>query len=75
MHQDVNLYVGKLDPDTILQLSFDEDRKNWVQVAKGKVDVNGTKLETGDGAEITDEEKLAITAEEESEILFFDLRQ
>jgi len=75
VHQDVNIYVGKLDPDTILQLSFDEDRKNWVQVAKGKVDVNGTKLETGDGAAITDEEKLAITAEEESEILFFDLRQ
>ncbi len=74
VHQDVNLYLGKLDPDTILQTSFDEDRKIWVQVAKGMVHVNDTKLETGDGAAITNEEKFVITAKKETEILVFDLR-
>ncbi|HXG58634.1 MAG TPA: pirin family protein, partial [Thermoanaerobaculia bacterium] len=49
-------------------------RAAWIQVAAGTIDVNGTKLEKGDGAAIEQEESLAITAGEDAEILLFDLR-
>jgi len=44
-----------------------------LQVAKGSVEVNGKFLTAGDGAAISDENKIAFKAEEDSEVLLFDL--
>jgi hypothetical protein len=48
-------------------------RHAWLQVAKGEVELNGVKLQQGDGAAISEEEKLTIKATAEAEILLFDL--
>ena len=48
-------------------------RHAWVHVARGKVAVNGQLLKAGDGAAITEESKIEISAAPEGEVLVFDL--
>jgi hypothetical protein len=45
----------------------------WLQNAKGLIALNGQILKQGDGAAISDEQKLTIKATEDSELLLFDL--
>lgn len=49
-------------------------RRNWVQVVRGTLEVNGALLYPGDGLAILDAEGLAFTAHEDAvEALVFDL--
>ena len=48
-------------------------RHAWLQVVKGAVTLNGERLGAGDGAAVSDEESLTVRADEESEVLLFDL--
>jgi hypothetical protein len=73
INQDARLYVSLLKTGEEVAHSFGKDRHGWVQVAKGSVEVNGKFLTAGDGAAISDEEKIAFKAEEDSEVLLFDL--
>ncbi len=74
VHQDVSLYVALLDKQQQVEHSLAPGRHAWLQVARGAVELNGTRLEQGDGAAVSDEQKLAIAgAQDGSEILLFDL--
>lgn len=74
VHQDVSLYVALLDKKQPVEHALAPGRHAWLQVARGSVELNGTRLEQGDGAAVSDEQKLAITgAQDGSEILLFDL--
>ena len=42
-------------------------------MAKGAASLNGTQLNQGDGAAVTEESALTLTASEEAEVLLFDL--
>ena len=70
IHQEVALYSSILDGGTVTH-TFAPNRYGWLQVASGSVDVNGQKLEEGDGAAIADEQQVAITGS--GEVLLFDL--
>ena len=48
-------------------------RHAWLQVAKGTVDLDGNSLTQGDGAAISNEQKLSVKGLESAEILLFDL--
>ncbi|MDD2273026.1 MAG: pirin family protein [Desulfuromonadaceae bacterium] len=72
IHQDVNLYAALLGGDEIAY-TIPPGRHVWLQVARGKVLVNGQKLAEGDGAAISDEDQVVMTGEEDAEILLFDL--
>lgn len=48
-------------------------RFGWLHVARGAVRLNGVALAAGDGAAISDEPDLTVSATEPSEILLFDL--
>lgn len=75
IHQDVRLYSTILDPDQRVEHTLASGRAAWIQVARGSVTVNGTKLEQGDGVAIEDETTIAITGNSAgSEVLLFDLR-
>jgi quercetin 2,3-dioxygenase len=50
-----------------------KDRHAYVQVARGSVELNGQKLETGDGAAISEEKSLQLTGVKDAEVLLFDL--
>jgi len=73
INQDARLYVTLLKPGEEVSHDFGNNRHGWLQVAKGSVELNGKFLTAGDGAAISDEPKIAFTAEEDSEVLLFDL--
>ena len=72
INQDARLYVSLLSPKQEVTHDLLEGRYAWLQVAKGSVELNGKLLKQGDGAS-TDERKLTVVAEEDAEILLFDL--
>lgn len=74
IRQNANIYVSILKPGQTTQLTLSKDRYAWVQVAKGKLELNGKSLEQGDGAAISDETRLDFkSVDTESEFLVFDL--
>ena len=48
-------------------------RHGWLQVAKGNVTANGLALSQGDGLGLSDETQLELSADDEAEVLWFDL--
>ncbi|MHB1206963.1 MAG: pirin family protein [Rhodospirillaceae bacterium] len=73
IHQDVDLYASLLKAGDKVHLDLKPGRFAWLQLASGKVSVNGQALSAGDGAGIIKETALAITAAEDAELLLFDL--
>lgn len=73
IHQDVKLYDSSLGVDEEISFELPPGRHAWIQVIKGGVTVNGTSLDAGDGAAISNEPSLNIRATKDAEILFFDL--
>ena len=76
INQDVSVYASLLDPDRNLELPLGPGRHAWVQVVRGDLDVNGTRLVKGDGAAISDEGRVKIAnvgRNGEAELLLFDL--
>jgi len=73
INQDAELYVTLLNAGQEVGHEFDAGRHGWLQVARGTVEVNGTKLNQGDGAAISNEKKVTIKGAEDAEVLLFDL--
>lgn len=73
IHQDATLYTTVLAPDQSLAHNLAPGRHAWLQVARGRLELNGVSLEAGDGAAITDESTLTLTGKENAEVLLFDL--
>jgi redox-sensitive bicupin YhaK (pirin superfamily) len=73
INQDAKLYVTLLKDGEEVEHELSDGRYGWLQVAKGAVELNGQKLNQGDGAAIGDEPKLKIKGTADSEVLLFDL--
>jgi redox-sensitive bicupin YhaK (pirin superfamily) len=73
VHQDVDIHAAVLRPGDTVAFSPAADRHVWVQVASGTVTLNGHKLQDGDGAAVSGETSLRIAAEEDAELVLFDL--
>lgn len=73
IHQDASLYASLLEPGQTVQHVLSPGRHAWVQVASGAATVNGVKLEAGDGASVSKEERLEIVGSAAAEVLLFDL--
>ena len=73
LHQDVALYAASLSDRRQITYALRPGRHAWLQAARGTVDVNGTALEAGDGAAVSDEQIVEIAARTHAEILLFDL--
>ena len=72
-HQDASLYAAALDPGQRVTHTLAPGRAAWIQVAAGTVTLNGKRLNTGDGAAVTDEKELELVGVENGETLVFDL--
>jgi redox-sensitive bicupin YhaK (pirin superfamily) len=70
---DVTLATALLAPGATVTHALKKGRGAWIQVASGKLTVNGKALETGDGAIVEDEPVITLTASADSEVLLFDL--
>jgi redox-sensitive bicupin YhaK (pirin superfamily) len=73
IHQDAIVHASLLQPGERVSYSLPRRRHAWVQVARGAVDLNGQPLREGDGAAVSDEDRLELAAKESSEVLLFDL--
>lgn len=73
VHQDVDLFVALLDRGDRVVHRLESGRHAWVQVARGAVMINGLPLKAGDGAAVSEDDALQISANDNSEILLFDL--
>jgi quercetin 2,3-dioxygenase len=73
INQDARLYVTLLKPGDEISHEFATNRHGWLQVAKGSVEIAGQQLGQGDGAAISDEQKVTIKGGQDSEVLLFDL--
>lgn len=73
IHQDVDLYASILEPGKQVQLDGVGDRRIFVQVVAGDLDVNGARLSAGDGLQETGAGEVLVAANRESEFLLFNL--
>lgn len=74
IHQDADLYASLLDKGASLQHELRTGRRGWVQIVRGALQVNGTKLDSGDGLAIENETSLNLIADKDkTEFLIFDL--
>jgi len=73
LQQDARLYTAKLEPGATLSHELGDDRGAWVQVVRGAVEVNGVRLDAGDGAAVEEVAAVDIVGKAPSEFLLFDL--
>src|ERR1700741_4751643 len=74
IRQDNELYATVLGAGESVKHTLKPERHAYVQVARGSVKLNGTELETGDGAAISAEKALELTGVKDAEVLLFDLK-
>jgi redox-sensitive bicupin YhaK (pirin superfamily) len=73
INQDASVYASVLDSGHEVTHQLAPSRSAWLQVARGKIAINGNDLNQGDGAAINDESAITIKGLEPAEILLFDL--
>jgi redox-sensitive bicupin YhaK (pirin superfamily) len=73
LHQDVALSVARLLPGQQASYRLKPGRHAWAQAARGAATLNGATLREGDGAAVSDEEIVEVSALEDAEVLIFDL--
>jgi redox-sensitive bicupin YhaK (pirin superfamily) len=73
IHQDAELHRAVLTAGGVLDYRLTPGRRAWLQVLRSQATVDGTRLATGDGLALADEPGLSVHAEEETDILLFDL--
>src|SRR5215213_5917405 len=73
IHQDAEVYAASLGVGEDVTHEPRDGRRAWVQLIKGRLELNGVELRAGDGAAVTDEPRLVLRAGEPSELLLFDL--
>ncbi|CAM3899227.1 pirin family protein [Serratia silvae] len=71
--QDMTLSRWALKKDEQSVYPIQAERRVWIQVVNGNVSINGHKAGISDAFAIWDETTLSIHADEDSEILLFDL--
>lgn len=73
IHQDTDVYASLLEPGKTVHHQIPAGRIAWLQLIRGSITLNGNNLAAGDSAAIKQEQNLEITAQENSELLLFDL--
>jgi redox-sensitive bicupin YhaK (pirin superfamily) len=73
IHADASISAGLFDGDEHAERSLDPKRKAWVQVVRGRLDVNGQYLAAGDALGLEGESRLELRRGTNAEVLVFDL--
>jgi hypothetical protein len=73
IHQDVEVFVGGVDAGRTIEHPLGAGRHGWVQVASGKVRLNGVELSAGDAAALSEETAVRVEGIEKARVLLFDL--
>ena len=73
IHQDVLVHLARLSPGEDVVHALAPGRHAWIQMARGAVQVNGTRLGAGDGAALSEERSVELRGVDGAEALVFDL--
>jgi redox-sensitive bicupin YhaK (pirin superfamily) len=73
IHQDVDLYASRLEPGERVKHALADGRHAWLQMVRGRIELNGTPLAAGDGAAVSGESALEMVAQDSAHFLLFDL--
>ncbi len=72
VHQNVWMYVSRLDSEREVEHVFGEGRGGYFYLIEGAVELNGETLSTGDAAKIVGDGSIQVRALETSELIFVD---
>jgi redox-sensitive bicupin YhaK (pirin superfamily) len=73
INQDARIYLANLDSGTSVSHELASGRSAWLQVLRGSASLNGSTMQSGDGAAVTDEQLLTIKGDGSAEVMLFDL--
>ena len=73
IHQDALIYSAMLEPGQHVVHKLSQGRRVWLHLVRGEATLGDVVLTTGDGAGITADRAVSLTAREETEILLLDL--
>jgi redox-sensitive bicupin YhaK (pirin superfamily) len=73
VHQDVRVYAGLFDGAERAEYELAAGRRAWMQMARGRLTINGTALSDGDGAYTQGGTRLTLERGADAEVLLFDL--
>lgn len=73
INQEAKLLFGSFSAMGKKVLKLDENKGYWLQVVKGKVEINDIQLNKADGLALESESNLDLCALENSEVLLFEL--
>jgi quercetin 2,3-dioxygenase len=73
MNQDALLYAGLFDGKEQANLPLAAGRKGYVHVARGKIEVNGQRLDAGDAVKLEGVKAIELKNGRDAEVLVFDL--
>ncbi|MFS2156840.1 pirin family protein [Pseudomonas sp. Pseusp122] len=74
VRQDARVYAGLFDGEEEATLTLGQQRYAYVHVACGSVELNGQRLEEGDGVRVREEQAIHLSGGIDAEVLVFDLR-
>jgi redox-sensitive bicupin YhaK (pirin superfamily) len=73
IHQDANIYATNLAVGASVDYVVERGRHAWLQVARGELIVNGTRLASGDAVASSRSTSLHVQATQPTDALLFDL--
>ncbi|MHA3774587.1 pirin family protein [Verrucomicrobiota bacterium sgz303538] len=73
IHQDAQLFLGRVEAGQGVTHRTDSTRGLWVQVISGELEVAGEVLQPGDAVAVESAAELTLNARQQSEFLLFDL--
>jgi len=73
LNQEAFVFVGRLRRGERLKHFLDPGRAAWLQILRGRVNLNHKHLEAGDGAALEDLTRIEVMGETDAELLLFDL--
>jgi redox-sensitive bicupin YhaK (pirin superfamily) len=73
VHADARLYAGLFDGDETAEMALNPQRKAYVHLVRGELQVNGQPLSAGDALKLEAESRLQLSHGKAAEVLVFDL--
>lgn len=73
IHQDAKMYVSTPPAGAVLDIPVAAGRYGWLQIGTGGCEIEGEKLETGDGVSFSGGEAKKLKVLKDAKLLLFDL--
>ncbi|MCX7217886.1 MAG: pirin family protein [Burkholderiales bacterium] len=73
IHADAKLYAGLFDGKESAKMALDPQRKAYVHLVRGELQVNGQQISAGDALLLESESEITIDQAKDAEVLVFDL--